>query len=292
MLHKHKKDSKKEGEIFNIPPHLIYPNPNLSRTEFPDSSLAHLADSIRRHGIIQPLAVCTRDKGGYEILAGERRLRAAVLMGFQTVPCILVERNRKMAEYLSAVENLQREKLNIFDEAKAIKRLFASEGEEKAAELLSIGKEELVSKIRLTEFSKAEAREFLKSKLSSEMAEILLLVPKEHRISAIKIISDKKLDECKAEQLCRRIAREGKIPRFDLEETLSDITVEKREEAAEKQKTAQKTTIVLKDLRSFENSIKKTCELLGKTGLDVETGTEETNKEMIITIKVIKQKQI
>ena len=102
-MQKTKMNGNESYEIFIIPPYHIKPNPSLARTDFSDTSLVSLADSIRRYGILQPLAVRLSENGKYELVAGERRLRAAVLLGMKTVPCVMICESSDF-EYLSVVE--------------------------------------------------------------------------------------------------------------------------------------------------------------------------------------------
>ena len=132
--------------VHKIPVCRILPNPAQPRKYFDSDETLRLADSIRRHGILQPL--CVRkpisvgdldDYGGvYELIAGERRLRAAKLLGMAEVPCIVVEADSLRSAELAIIENLQREDLNMFDEASAISALIDLYGltqEEVAAKL-------------------------------------------------------------------------------------------------------------------------------------------------------------
>ena len=115
----------------------LRPNPNQPRVEFDEDSLRALSDSIRRYGILQPLTVRRTDEG-YELIAGERRLRAAKLAGLREVPCLLARSSEEESALLALVENLQRRDLHYLEEAAAIARLISSYGlsQEQAAEKL------------------------------------------------------------------------------------------------------------------------------------------------------------
>ena len=105
----------------------IRPNPQQPRRSFDEAALRELADSIRAYGILQPLTV--RDKGGYyELVAGERRLRAARMAGLETVPCLETAADDRRSALLALVENLQREEMNCFEEAEGYRRLIESYG--------------------------------------------------------------------------------------------------------------------------------------------------------------------
>ena len=102
-----------------LPVEQIAPNPHQPRREFAPGPLAELAESIRRHGIIQPLSVRRRDDG-WELIAGERRLRAAKLAGLQTVPCLEMQVDKQDTAILALIENIQRRDLHYLEEATAI----------------------------------------------------------------------------------------------------------------------------------------------------------------------------
>lgn len=109
--------------ILSIPVARIIPSPDQPRKSFDDQSITELSDSIKRHGIIQPLVVEEDGSGGYRIVAGERRWRAAALAGLSEVPAIVKEYGREKRLEIALVENVQREDLNPIDEAEAYRQL-------------------------------------------------------------------------------------------------------------------------------------------------------------------------
>ena len=116
------------GRIHNIPIERIVPNPSQPRRQFEDESIIRLADSIRQYGILQPLTVRRMEEDELlplgeqrmEVVAGERRLRAAKLLSLRTVPCIIVDVDSRKSAELAIIENIQRENLNIFEQAKIL----------------------------------------------------------------------------------------------------------------------------------------------------------------------------
>ena len=123
--------------IYQVPIERIIPNPRQPRRHFDEQSLRELAASIRQHGILQPLSV-QRAPGGYVLVAGERRLRAAGIAGLTRVPCILVRASAQDSAMLALIENLQRCDLHYMEEAAAIAKLISSFGlsQEEAARRL------------------------------------------------------------------------------------------------------------------------------------------------------------
>ena len=106
-----------------ISPDYISPNPDQPRRYFDPDGLTELAESIRVHGILQPLSVRRKGGGRYELIAGERRLRAAMICGLEQVPCLVLEVSRESSCLLSLIENLQRRDLDFWEEAKALRQL-------------------------------------------------------------------------------------------------------------------------------------------------------------------------
>ena len=114
----------KVGSVLLIPTDRIRANPDQPRKTFDPESLSALSESIRANGILQPLSVREKDgDGNYELIAGERRLRAAADAGFSRVPCIVVNADSAQAAVYAVIENLQRRDLNFFEEALAIESL-------------------------------------------------------------------------------------------------------------------------------------------------------------------------
>lgn len=128
----------------------VRPNPQQPRRSFDETALRELADSIRAYGILQPLTV--RDKGGYyELVAGERRLRAARMAGLREVPCLIAAVGEEDAALLALIENLQRRDLDYLEEAAAISRLIGRYGlsQQQAAEKLGKSQPAIANKLRL-----------------------------------------------------------------------------------------------------------------------------------------------
>ena len=137
------------GRIHMLPIERISPNPRQPRRHFPEQPLRELAESIRQHGVLQPLSV-QKTPGGYVLVAGERRLRAAGLAGLSHVPCILVKASPQDSALLALVENLQRSDLHYLEEAAAISKLITTYGmsQEEAARRLGRSQPAVANKLR------------------------------------------------------------------------------------------------------------------------------------------------
>ena len=114
--------SKQDKRLVNLPIEKITPNPMQPRKYFDENAIHSLADSIMKYGIIQPVSVRINE-GKYELVAGERRLRAAKIAGLSEIPCIILKAGEKKSAYIAMTENLQRCDLDIFEEAEAIEHL-------------------------------------------------------------------------------------------------------------------------------------------------------------------------
>lgn len=129
----------------------VEPNRGQARTHFDESALLELADSIGKHGILQPITVRMKENGFYEIIAGERRWRASKIAGFNEIPAVIKEVDDKTASELSLIENLQRENLNAAEEARGYKDLMDRFGltQEEAAERVGKSREAVANIVRL-----------------------------------------------------------------------------------------------------------------------------------------------
>ena len=144
------------SRIYQIPIDKIIPNPRQPRRHFAEQPLRELADSIRQHGVLQPLSV-QKAPSGYVLVAGERRLRAAGLAGLARVPCILVRVSPRDSALLALVENLQRCDLHYMEEAAAIAKLISTYemSQEEAARSLGRSQSAVANKLRLLRLSPA-----------------------------------------------------------------------------------------------------------------------------------------
>ena len=196
-------DTEKSTVIQEIPIKLISPNPNQPRKSFSEDSIIKLASSIKEYGIIQPLTV--RKAGtAYELVAGERRLRAAKELGMAAVPCIELDITEESSAEISIIENLLREDLNIFEQASAIEALIDTYGltQEQVAKKLSNSQSFVANKLRLLRLSKEEQEVILNNKLTERHARALLRVyNQEERRNLLNFIVENTLNVSNTEKL-------------------------------------------------------------------------------------------
>ena len=199
---KEKEREKEENKVLQLPVSEIVPNPHQPRTEFDYSDITSLAESICQNGILQPLSVRKVDKG-YELIAGERRLRAAKLVKLKYVPCIVLNISERTSAILALVENIQRQDLSFFDEANAIEKLISYYGmtQEDAAIKLGKAQSTIANKLRILKLSDEEKELIIKFNLTERHARAMLrLANKEERMIILEKVIKYNLNVERTEQ--------------------------------------------------------------------------------------------
>lgn len=189
------------GRVVFLPARSIRPNPAQPRRVFREEALAELADSIRRHGILQPLSV-RRVGINYELIAGERRLRAGVLAGLSEIPCIIMDMDDAESGAAALVENLQRQNLDFIEEARGISRLMDSShlNQEQAAVLLGKSQSSVANKLRLLRHSEPVLAAIREGGLTERHARALLKLSTEpEKLAAIGVITRMGMSVARAE---------------------------------------------------------------------------------------------
>ncbi|WP_115642517.1 nucleoid occlusion protein [Clostridium putrefaciens] len=169
------------NEITYIEPNLILPNLYQPRKYFDEDAIAELAESIESYGIIQPLSVRRMGEGRYELVAGERRLRAAKKLGLSKVPVIIVDISERDSAAIALLENLQREDLNYMEESEAYFNLIKEHGytQEQLASVIGKKQSTIANKLRLLKLSQNIRKVVLDNKLTERHARALLKLPTE-----------------------------------------------------------------------------------------------------------------
>lgn len=207
--------SESTQAVTSLPLQKVEPNPNQPRHRFDEEELQALADSISEHGILQPLAVRKMEGGFYQIIAGERRWRAARLAGLQEVPVVVVEADDKTVMELALIENLQRQDLNPMEEAEGYRVLTEEYGltQEEAAARVGKSRPAVANALRLLALPD-EVRELVeKGELSAGHARAILSLPtKAKQKTAAQRILALRLSVRQAEAMCKRLAAEEKKP--------------------------------------------------------------------------------
>ena len=190
------------GRVMFLPARSIRPNPAQPRCVFQEDALEELADSIRQHGILQPLSV-RRTAAGYELIAGERRLRAARMAGLGEIPCIVMNMDDQESGLAAMVENLQRQDLDFVEEAKGISRIMSawSMSQEQAARMLGKSQSAIANKLRLLRHSDAVLNALREGNLTERHGRALLrLKTEEDKLAAIAEILRQSMSVARAEK--------------------------------------------------------------------------------------------
>ena len=195
-----------------LPIYKVEPNPDQPRRDFDEEELQALADSISEHGIIQPLTVRELNSGYYQIIAGERRWRAARLANLSEVPVVVIEADDRKAMELALIENLQRQDLNPVEEALGYKSLMEDYGltQEDAAKRVGKSRPAVTNALRLLSLNEEVLAKVRSGELSAGHARAVLTVKseKKQQAAAQKIIA-LGLSVRQAELLCRNMAKEA-----------------------------------------------------------------------------------
>ncbi|MFC1664237.1 ParB/RepB/Spo0J family partition protein [Pseudomonadota bacterium] len=206
--------SKKKDEMRSLPLELLQPGKYQPRSQMSNESLEDLAQSIKTQGIVQPILVRKLATGNYEIIAGERRWRAAQLAGIDEVPTVVRNIPDAAALAVALIENIQRENLSPIEEATGIRRLLDEFGmtHQQAAENVGRSRAAVTNLLRLLTLTK-EAREYLASgKLDMGHARALLALSGADQVKTARTVVDKGLSVRETERLVRKVIEQAKSP--------------------------------------------------------------------------------
>ena len=254
-------------EIINLKLSEIIPNRQQPRTVFNDEKISELAESIKEHGIIQPIVV-RKIQNGYELIAGERRFRASKTLNLETVPAIIRNYDDVTTASVAIIENIQREDLTSIEEALAYRQLMNLHGTTQAELATQVGKSQstIANKVRLLNLTEEVQDAILTRQISERHARTLLAVKDEKlQIKFLKTILEKNLNVAQTEKL------------------VEDHLVPKEK--------ASKPTTIAKIPRNFKlamNTFNQAAQMVEQTGVVVKTEAIETDEAYILTISLIK----
>lgn len=258
------------GRIHMISIERITPNPSQPRKNFEDEAIIRLADSIRQYGILQPLTVRRLQNENYEIIAGERRLRAAKLLGLSEIPCIIINADEQKSAELAIIENIQRENLNIFEQAGAIASLIDiyKLTQEQIARQLSTSQSYVANKLRILRLTAKERELILNNHLTERHARAFIKINNvPERIKVIEHVIARELNVS---------ATEDYIERKLCENILGTEAVK------------SKYRLIIKDIRIFCNTIDKAIKTVKESGLDIESSRVESDDKIELSITIPK----
>ena len=248
------------GRVVFLPVRSIRPNPAQPRKIFREEALDELADSIRQHGILQPLSV-RRQGSNYELISGERRLRAAQLAGVTDVPCILMSMDNRASGLAALVENLQRQDLDFIEEAMGIRHLQQEHdmSQEQTARLLGKSQSAIANKLRLLRHSDAVLSAIREAGLTERHARALLkLRSEEETLTAIS-----------------RIAKEG-MSVARAEKYIESLLTEKEEKSGKA------------NVGAFLNTLTQNLQKIQLSGIAAVSERRETESQIVLTITIPK----
>ena len=263
----------RKGGVVYICTEDIDPCPVQPRKNFDEESLRELSESIKSYGILNPLTVRIRG-GKYELVAGERRLRAARIAGLREVPCMLVDVNMEGASLIALVENLQRKDLDFIEEAVGINQLILMFGmsQEEAARRIGKSQSAVANKLRLLKLPRDILDTLRENGLTERHGRALLrLSSSVEQRQALEYIIDNKLTVA---------ATDAYI----------DALLAKEEEPPEPEKGAGRRSFILKDVRVFLNTLSRSIDLMKQGGIDAGVKRQETEDSLILTISIPKNK--
>ena len=265
----------RRGGIIYLRTDELSPNPVQPRRRFDGEALAELSESIKTYGILNPLTVRLRG-GKYELVAGERRLRAAKLAGLQEVPCILLDVNMEDASLIALVENLQRRDLDFIEEAAGINQLIRMFGmsQEEAARRIGKSQSAVANKLRLLKLPPDVLEALRENGLTERHGRALLRLQRpEAQREALAYIIDNGLTVAATDAYVDAL-----------------LSSPEPEPPAEPEKPEHKRTFVLKDVRVFLNTLSRSIDLMKQGGIDAGVQRQETEDSLILTISIPKTK--
>ena len=241
------------GRVLWLPVESLQPNPDQPRQYFAPEGLEELAESIRIHGILQPLSV-RRAAGGFVLVSGERRLRAAKLAGLREVPCIVVEVDDTASSLLALVENLQRRDLDFWEEAQALDKLIRTYhlSQEEAARRIGKSQSAVANKLRLLKLSPALLEKLRAAGLEGD----------DERAAALDHIIAGGLTVAQTEAYI---------------ESLLHPAPPKR-----------KPTYLIRDVRLFLNTVSRAMKVMQGAGIPAQYDRQDTDDAVLLTIRIPK----
>ena len=252
------------GRVLFLPVDSILPNPDQPRTLFSQPELEELADSIQSMGILQPLTVRRRE-GGWELVAGERRLRAAKLAGLREVPCLSIQTDGQSSSLLALVENLQRRDLDFWEEALALRKLIDTYhiSQDEAARRLGKRQSAVANKLRLLKLDPAVLTILREGGCTERHARALLRLE----------------DPAQQREAARQVAARS-LPVAQTESMVEAML------SSPSSGPKKKPTFIVKDVRLFLNTISRSLDLMRSAGVNACCRREDTDEEILLTIHI------
>jgi ParB family chromosome partitioning protein len=267
--------------VENVPVHMIKPNPYQPRKSFSVQGLEEMAQSIKQYGVIQPITLRRSSQDGYELIAGERRLRAAKLAGLDFIPAIIINTYEQDSAIMAMIENLQRENLHYLEEAKGYASLIQDHGftQEELAEKIGKNQSTIANKLRILRLSNEVKDMLIRENLTERHARALLKLPDDElRMKAVRQVVENKLNVRDTEQIIDNFIQ-------SLHNEQEEVYQQNRDKRKSRQNKIFKRT---KDLRIFINTIKNAVNMLKSYGLAVQYSQIDKDDMIEITVTIPK----
>ncbi len=261
--------NKANCQIQLLPHENILPNPNQPRVRFDYNELEGLAVSVRTNGMLQPINVRKRADGKYELISGERRLRAARMVGMTKLPCVVMDVSDEQSALFAIIENVQRQNLDFFEEAVAIERLMTEYGlsQEEISKKLGKAQSTLSNKLRLLRLPEELRDKISYAGLTERHARALLSLPDNTtRGRVLDIIIERHLTVTESERLINDVLRRKKA----------------------KKKPQMRA---YKDMRIFINTLNHAVDVIRKAGIEADTAKSETDEYFEYVIRISKPEE-
>lgn len=250
----------------------IRPNPYQPRKQFNKAALEELCDSIKQYGVIQPINVRRITSGRYELVAGERRLRAATMAGLEEIPAIIINVDDNDSAVMALIENLQREDLNYMEEAEGYNNLIIEHGftQEELARKMGKSQSTIANKIRLLKLSPLVKKILSDNNLTERHARALLKLHDEQlQLKVLRYVCERGLNVKRTEELVER-------------------AIDKYTRESKKKPVEKKYTRAIKDVRIFVNTIRQAIDIMRKSGVDAKAVQRDRGEFVEFIVRVPK----
>ena len=261
---------QKDLSIEYIPVNSVRPNPYQPRKVFSQAALEDLAFSIKEHGLMQPITV-RMIGNSYELIAGERRLKASKLAGLTEIPAVIIDVTTKDSAVLALIENLQRENLNFLEESEAYSIIMQDYGytQQELAQTLGKNQSTVANKLRILKLSPEIKKKLIEYNLTERHARALLKLPSEElQLEVLEKVGTQELNVKKTEQI--------------IEQILVSLTTEKQED----KKNNQRFKAFIRDIRLFTNTITQAVDMIQQSGIDAKYTMKQEEDGYEIRIKI------
>ena len=270
---KYEENKLNEKKMTMIPIDLIRPNPYQPRRKFDQSSMDELCQSIQQYGVIQPINVRKISNTHYELVAGERRLRAIAMAGQKEIPAIIVDIGEDDSAILALIENLQREDLGYMEEAEGYRNLIKEHGltQEELAQKIGKSQSTIANKIRLLRLSPMVKKMLADNNLTERHARALLKIEDEQlQLKVLQKVCDRGLNVRKTEELVQRA----------LDKYCNNVKSDENKGHVTKS---------IKDIRIFVNTIRQAIDTMKKSGVNARAAQIDRGEYLEFIVRIPKR---